>query len=561
MTDDVRETEQLPSFGIPSRRQFIQLSAGAATGLALSNSAFAQTGRQTSPPDKPRGQVIAALSQEPTVFHPLMGGIEVDQGIWWQVFSPLWFFEPDGKLVPDLAREVPTIENGGVSADGLTWKIKLRSNVKWHDGTPFTAEDVKFTLELANNPNFRARNRIGHNLVKDIKIVAPDEIHWQMASPYSAYISILALTFIVPKHILEKVPDPNTSPLNNAPIGTGPFRWAERVPGDHIQLNAYTDYHGKGPYIERVVFKYIPDLTVLYTQFRTGQIDYTGMQGILPNFVQEAKTLKGRTIYVVPVSFVEHIAFNFGVAAFTDHAVREALYFATNKRAIIDALNYGLPTPTESYVPQQAWAFNPDLPQHKFDPAKANALLDAAGWTRGADGIREKGGARLEFTNSTTSGNAVREQTQQLLMQDWRAIGVAMRVNNLPPAVMWGEFWQQSKFTSALVSINFMLGNDPDVSWRLGSRGIPAQGGNGFNVYQYKSPEADRLMAEGAKEFDLTRRKAVYGDLQKVIRSDLPFLPLYQGVIAEGVKEGLQGYRPNINASINCWNVREWYWT
>ena len=175
------------AFGIPNRRQFILLGASAAAGLSAPASAFAQTERPTNPPDKPRGQVIAALSQEPTVFHPLMPGIEVDQGVWWQVFSPLWFIDPDGNFVPDLAREVPTIENGGLSADGLTWKIKLRSGVKWHDGTAFTAEDVKFSLELINNPDFRVRNRVGHSLVKDIKVVAPDEIHWRMEASYSPY--------------------------------------------------------------------------------------------------------------------------------------------------------------------------------------------------------------------------------------------------------------------------------------------------------------------------------------------------------------------------------------
>jgi peptide/nickel transport system substrate-binding protein len=174
--------------------------------------------------------------------------------------------------------------------------------------------------------------------------------------------------------------------------------------------------------------------------------------------------------------------------------------------------------------------------------------------------VREKGGVKLEFTNSTTSGNAVREQTQQLLIQDWRAIGAAMRVNNMPAAVIWGDFWQQSKFNSVIVGVNFMLGSDPDVTPRFGSGAIPAKGGRGYNTYQYRNPEADRLLAEGAKQFDLAQRKTTYGALQKLIRDDLAILPLFQGFIAEGVKEGLQGFRPNINMSINCWNIREWYW-
>jgi peptide/nickel transport system substrate-binding protein len=547
--------------GRPNRRQFLGLGAWAAAGWGLAGDAFAQTERRGNPPDKPRGQVIAGLSQEPTVFHPLMTGIDVDQAVWWQLFSPLWFIDPDGNFIPDLAREVPTIENGGLSADGLTWKIRLRSGVTWHDGTPFTADDVKFSLDLINNPDFRARNRVGHSLVKDIKVVAPDEIHWRMEAPYSPYMSILSLTFIVPRHILEKVPDPNASPFHAAPVGTGPFRWGERVPGDHILLNARTGYHGRGPYLERVVFKYIPDLTVLYRRFRDGQIDYAGLQGILPSFVQEAKSLKGRKVFVSAISSVEHIAPNLEFGPFADRAVREALYLAINKQTIIDTLNYGLPRQTESFVPQQAWSFQQDLPQHIYDPTRANALLDAAGWARGSGGVREKSGVRLEFANTTTSGNAAREQTQQLLIQDWRAIGATMRVNNMPAAAIFGDFSLQSRFNSELISSNFMLGGDPDATQYFGSGSIPGKGGRGTNIYQYRSAEADRLLAEGARQFDRTQRKATYGELQKLIRNDLAILPLFQHHLAEGVREGLQGYRPNININTNSWNVREWYWS
>jgi peptide/nickel transport system substrate-binding protein len=560
MSDETNRVKAvLPATG-PSRRVLMVLGAGAAAGLAAPGTLFAQGSRPSAPPDRPRGQIVAALSQEPTVFNPLMPGIEVDQAVWWQLFSTLWYIDADGNFVPDLAREVPTVANGGLSADGLTWKIKLRTGVKWHDGTAFTAEDVKYSLELINNPNFRVRNRVGHSLVKDITVVSPDEIHWRMESPYSPYLSILSLTFLVPKHILEKAADPNASPMNNAPVGTGPFRWGSRTPGDNILLTANPAYHGKGPYVERLIFKYISDLTVLYTQFRTGQVDYTGIQGILPNFVREAKTLRDRTVVVSSTSSVEHIAPNLEFGPLADRTVREALYMAVNKKAIIDALNYGLPTPTETFVPQQGWSFQQGLPAHVHDPAKANALLDAAGWARGSDGVRAKGGVRLEFTNSTTSGNAVREQTQQLLMQDWRGIGAAMRIQNMPPAVMWGEFWQQSKFNSALVSVNFMLGADPDVTPRFGSGAIPAKGGRGFNTYQYQNPEADRLLALGARQFDLAERKASYGQLQTIIRNDLAILPLFQGIIAEGMKANLRGFRPNANTSTNCWNIREWYW-
>lgn len=543
----------------PTRRGLFAIGGGAAAALAA-GPARAQGQPQGRPPEKPKGQVIVGLSQEPTVFHPLMPGIEVDQGVWWNLFSTLWYIDPDGNFVPDLAAEMPTQQNGGISEDGLTWKIKLRSGVTWHDGTPFTAEDVKFSLDLINNPNFRVRNRVGHALVKDIRVVAPDQIEWRMETAYAPYLSILSLTFIVPKHKLADAVDPNSTPFQAAPVGTGAFRWGSRAAGDHILLNANPAYHGKGPYVERLVFKYIPDLTVLYTQFRTGQIDYTGIGGITPNFAREAQGLRGRKVHVNPTASVESIAPNLGFPALADKVVRQALYMSMNKKALIDAIYYGLPTPTESFLPRQSWAINPDLPKHEYNPAKANAMLDAAGWKRGAGGIREKDGVRLEFTNSTTTGNQVREQAQQYLMQEWQGIGAAMKIQNMPAAVIWGEFWQMSKFNSVMVSVNYQLGSDPDVTPRFSSKAIPAKGGRGQNTFQFENAEVDALLLKGATQFDQAARKATYGRIQEIIRDELTILPIFQQVLVEGVKEGLHGFRANINTSSNCWNIREWYW-
>ena len=162
-----------------TRRDALALGLAAGTALAARpRSAVAQP--LPAPPTKPTGQVIVGLSQEPTVFNPLMPHIEVDQGVHWNLFNPLWGVDAKGNFTPQLAIEVPTIENGGISKDGLTWRVKLRPNVTWHDGTPFTADDVKFTLELINNKDFRAVSRNGHDLVTDIKVTSPTEITWRM---------------------------------------------------------------------------------------------------------------------------------------------------------------------------------------------------------------------------------------------------------------------------------------------------------------------------------------------------------------------------------------------
>ena len=542
------------------RRELLRLGLAAGAAAMLAPRPLWAQSSASKPPASPKGQVVVGMSQEPTVFHPLMPAIEVDQGVWWNLFSPLWGIDPDGKFFPQLAKQVPTLENGGISKDGLTWTIKLRDDVKWHDGAPFTAEDVKFSLDLINNPNFKAATRNGHNLVKAIKVVSPTEITWRMETAYATYPSILAWTFIVPKHILEKASDPNTAPFSNAPVGTGPFKWVERVPGDHILLEANRLFFGEGPHLERVIFKYIPDLTVLYTQFRTGEVDYTDIQGITPDHYAEAKTLKGRIVSTAPQPFIESITFNLEKPQFTDKAAREALYYAMNKKSIIDSIYYGLPQDAESYLPKESWAYNSGLPTHEYNIAKAKQILDAAGWKPGADGVREKNGVRLAFTNSTTAGNHVREQAQQLLMQDWQSIGVSMKINNMPPAVVWGDYWVMSKFETVMVGLDFMIGADPDATDFFDSKSIAAKGGAGQNTRQYQNPAVDALLREGATTFDVEKRTQIYQNVQKIIRDDLVMLPIFQYALVQGTKEGLVGFRPSVNVLSNSWNINTWYW-
>jgi len=531
--------------------------------LALAGSAMPLlgAGARAQGKPKPAGQVIIGISQEPTVFNPLLPHIEVDDGVYMSLFSPLWAVDPKGNFLPRLAAEIPTVANGGVSEDGLLWRIKLRDGVTWHDGKPFTADDVKFTLDLINDPNFPAGTRSGHELVHDIKVVAPNEISWRLEKPFSPYASILAWTFIVPQHLLAGQADPRSSPFMRAPVGTGPFKWSERVPGDHITLAANEAYFDEGPYLERVVFKYIPDLTVLYTQFRTGDIDYISLQGISADHYQEAKALPNRVVMPIPTASIENFYFNLGLPQFKDPVVRQALYLSLDKGSIINDLYYGLPRPSESYLPPASWAYDPDLPKQVYDPERAKALLDGAGWKVGSGGIREKDGVQLQFSNSTTAGNHLREQAQQLLQQNWQEIGVGMTIKNLPAAVMWGDYWIQSHFETAIVGINFMTGPDPAAADYFSSKAIAAQGGAGTNTMQYINPRLDELMQQGATTLDRAKRVEAYRGVQSLLRQNLPFLPIFEYVTVEGTKTGLSGYQPNINVRLNAWNVNTWRWT
>ena len=168
----------------------------------------------------------------------------------------------------------------------------------------------------------------------------------------------------------------------------------------------------------------MPDQTALYAQFRTGQVDLIIGTGIPANFYAEAVKLPGRKVAKIPSASLEIMMPNLEHPALSDKAVRQALYASINKQAIIDVIYYGLHKPTESFTPQESWAYNPNLPKQVYDLAKANKLLDDAGWKRSGSGVRMKNGVPLEFAVSTTTGAALREQCQQLMMQDWQQIGV-----------------------------------------------------------------------------------------------------------------------------------------
>jgi len=553
-----KNTRLMP--GMTRRNALKMMAAAGAAGMMAPNLLGKPAHAQT-PPAAPTGRVIVGLSQEPTILNPLMPKIEVDDGVHFSLFDALFRVTPTGEIVPNLAAEVPSQANGGISEDGLEWRINLRDDVTWHDGEPFTAEDVKFTLELIVNPDFRSWRTAGHTLVRDITVVSPTEITWRMEEPFAPYLSFLCETLIVPKHAFDDVADPNTAPFNNNPIGTGPFRFGERVAGDLIMLEANAGYFGEGPYIEQLVFKYIPDLTVMYTQFRSGDIDLVGRQFITPDNYAEASALPGRTVTLVSAPSVETIYLNQERPQFKELAVREALYAAIDKESIIDALYYGLPSATETYMPQASYYYHDDLPAHEFNLEHARQLLDDAGWAPGPDGIRAKDGVRLAFTNSTTTGNHLREQTQQFLQQTFAEIGVEMTISNLPAAVIWGEFWQMSQFDSVIVGINFLIAADPDVTNRFHSNAIIAQGGRGSNNAQYVNTDVDALLEEGSRTFDPEARREIYLQVQEHVRHDLPFLPMFADANVHGRKDGIEGVEPNGNTRTESWHAAGWYWT
>ena len=188
---------------------------------------------------------------------------------------------------------------------------------------------------------------------------------------------------------------------------------------------------------------------------------------------------------------------------------------------------------------------------------KRTAYLDEMGWKVGADGIRVKDGTRLSFENGCTAGNKQREQVQQLLQQQWRQVGVEMKINNKPAAVLFGDFYRMSKFETILIGMN--MGSDPEHSFRIHSKYIPAKGGMGRNSVAYESAAMDKALDDGVRVLDREKRKVAYYRAQDVFADELPYLPIFHYVNIRGARKGVEGFKPNSNMQEYSWNTNEWW--
>ncbi len=505
------------------------------------------------------GQCVLGVTQEAVNFNPLLYvNTGVESSVEYIVFDALWKIDPSGAFVPNHAAEMPSQENGGISKDGLTWTIKLRDDVTWHDGAPFTAADVVFTLDTLMNPKVTVRSRNGHEHIDHYEAADDHTVTIKLKESFAPYMVSWQKTSIIPKHVLGAVADINTAPFNTSPIGTGPFKFKNRVAGSYIEFEPNAKYHGGAPKLTSLVQKYVPDQQSLYAQFQTGEVDIYDLQGIPPLLYQKAKALPGSTILLSASPFIEFIYFNCGKPQFQDKRVRKAIYMAVDKKGWIDAVYYGVPLPTLSYLPPNHWAYNKKLVDPGFDPAKAAALLDEAGWKVAGDGVRAKDGVRLAFSMSTTAGNKSREQAQQLVQQNLKKINVEMTINNMPASVVWGDYTVKSQFDTLMVGWDALLYPDPDYGDRINSKSIPAKGGNGSNYVQYENPEIDDLCAKGVTVVSQTERKAIYDRIQEILLDDLPFAPIFAYELIIGVKDRVHGYAVNPYTPINSWNTGEW---
>jgi peptide/nickel transport system substrate-binding protein len=519
----------------------------------------------------PGGTVVVGIYQEPNSLNFLLTGgpISFSSMVLTPLFEPMIRYNADGEMEPRLLAEIPSVENGGISEDGLTYNLKFRPGVTWHDGTPVTANDFKFTWEWIMDPKNQAQATAGWSEIEEVTIVDDQNATVTLKQLYIPFIGeTLGWNPLLPQHIQSTM---TTEEFGRNPVGNGPFRFVSWTPGDNLVYARNEDYHGEDKaLLDQLIWKVVPDRNTVIAQAKTGDIqigvDFTEAQ------IPEMESVQGVALSITPQQIYERYHFTMVTREdatqphpiFGDRNVRLAIAHAIDRQTIIDAVLYGRTQIARNELDNTPYA-NTAIEPYPFDPEKARQLLDEAGWTVGADGIREKDGTRLSFSHGTTSGNQTRETIQALAQANLKDIGVEMNIANQPASKFFGGFndgggWldrtlDMTGFTNGLPS------SDPNLQPFWHTESIPTtESPNGFNHSGLSNPDLDRLLDAQLSELDEAKRQEMLNEAQVIIADEVPMIPMYGRVGIHSISDRVQGVQPSTFGSVSglVWNAQDW---
>ncbi|SMC74550.1 peptide ABC transporter substrate-binding protein [Sporomusa malonica] len=500
------------------------------------------------------GQLKYGSLQEPNTLNPLLSDLLATAEVGKLVFSGLLITGDKGEWLPDLAVDVPTTANGGVSPDGLTVTYRLRPGVMWHDGTPFTAEDVKFTWQLIMNRKVNIVSRDGYDRISSIDTPDKQTVIVKFREYYAPYLTLF--TTILPKHKLESAGDINKASFNRAPIGTGPFKFKEWQIAEAITFEANPGYYRGKPRLDSIVYKVIPDPNLLLTQLKAGEVDIVSSIGF--SYLDQVKAIDGMRTVITSTMVWEHMDFNLDNPLFQDVRVRKAITSTIDRQAIVSSVLKGAASPAYGDQSPLSWAYNPMQQPPARDINAARDLLAQAGWQPGPDGVLTKDNKKLAFSLATPTGNKQREQTAQKIAEQLKEIGILVEVRPIDAPLFFSDVLKNRRFETAVYA--WVAGVDPDNLNLWHSRKIPSRANayDGQNYPGWRNQEVDKLIELGVRTIDITARKDIYFRIQDFIREDCPVVPLYFRGNIDVVKVSVTNYQPNPTPSGNLWNAWQW---
>ncbi len=513
-------------------------TAGLLAALLLASSVYAQETPK-------RGGVLHAIVQpEPPVLTTAFNTSFPIGVVGTNVLEGLLAFDDNQKLRPALATR------WDVSPDGKTVTFQLRRGVKWHDGAEFTSADVKFSaLEVWKKTHPRGRSTFA--ALEDV--LTPDKYTAVFKLKHPSLVIFSSLNAnegqILPRHLYEGT-DIQKNPHNLKPVGTGPFRFKEWKRGQYIELERNPDYWDSGkPYLDRVVFRVIPDAGSRAAALETGDVQYAPFDAVpladvqrlraLPNLVVSTDGYAWQSAYV----FLE---FNLRNPILKDVRVRQAIAHAINKKTLIDTVWYGLGTPSVSPTPSTLVGFHTtkDVPQYPFDTARAEKLLDEAGYPRKEGGVRFSLNQEYQNFHETFKNNA------EFIRQALKRVGIEVRVNNRDIAGHLKAVYSDNDFD--INTGRWVPSLDPQIGgFRHYSSKAIAQGTPWSNASGYSNPEMDKLIEAIQTEPNAERRTQQFQQFQRLAQTDLPVIPLFEQQNFTVASKSVQGLSKAPDAALS----------
>ena len=472
--------------------------------------------------------VKVSLRSDLLTMNPFMQSLTDEYSVMELVYDTLFRQAPNGSFVPWLAEKVE-IKDGGE-----TWIFHIRKGVKWHDGTELTAEDVAFTLNYTVRYRFPTRSTVWQP-IEEVKVLDKYTVTVKLKYPYAAFPSALANLFIVKKEKWEKIEDPMTYSNFENPIGTGPFKWGERKPGDYIRLDANPDYWAGPPKIDGVIFKIFKSSDAAYMATVKGEIDAMNNLFIPPHLIkkaeEEVKKNPALGLHFRKPIYFQYITVMLNKYPFSIKKFREAMLYAIDVNTMVkvvygghaDPGSLGTLPPVFGEMPQK-W-YRPGLEKEKLYPfnlTKAKEILDELGFIdRDGDGVRETpNGTKLEFELLASSIYPDRVRIAELVRDWFKEIGIKINVKVLDHRTVVTRFLNR-EFDMVVIGIWL---SEPD-DWFLVLHSSGAVKGS-FNAAMYKNPEVDKLLEEQRYTVDVEKRREILWKLQELVAKDIPYLVL-----------------------------------
>src|SRR5438876_2613401 len=589
---ELRELIGAVKAGRVSRRAFVRRMVGLGltapfASLLLSQAGVAQAATRSEYKATKAGGGGALRTlfwQAPTLLNPHFAVGTKDQEGSRMFYEPLAAWDPDGNLVPVLATEIPEIENGGIAPDGMSVTWKLKKDVAWHDGRPFTADDVVFNWEYAADP-VTAAVTIGN--YQNIKVEKIDpltvRVHFDKPTPFWAEAFVGSTGMIVPKHLFEayKGASSRDAPANLKPVGTGPYRFVDFKPGDLVKGERNPNYHmSNRPFFDAIELKGGGDaVSAARAVIQTGEYDFAWNVQVEDEILRRMEQGGRGRVDLADSGNVEHLAVNFSDPwretdgersspksqhpVLSDPAVRAALALLVDRGTIQEQVYGRLGVATANYLNAPSRFRSPNT-RWEFSAEKASQALDQAGWKRGADGTRAKAGKRLRLVFQT-SINSARQKTQAILKQAGVKAGIEGELKSILAWVYYssdpGNPDTIAKFAADVQMYSWQFGVDPQrsmeafTSWEHASR---ENKWAGRNTTRWRSEEYDRLWKAAATEMDAAKRAALFIQMNDLVIQNVVVIPILWRKWVSAVGHRLRGTEIS-GWDSSFWNLAHWY--